>query len=364
MRNLSSGRSGQVEMTDPSRSQGAPEYGRGLVQVAESTYAWLQPNGSWNESNAGLVVGEGASLLIDTLIDPPHTRRMLDAMKPFTDPAPIDILVNTHGDIDHIFGNHLVAPAVVVATEQTARAIAHEKPEHSRGRQRILSAAHRLSELGLLAGKLKPRIQYIKGMLAPYDFRAVRSYPPTRMFRGQLTLKIGGRDVTLLDVGPAHTLSDLIVLAPNASVAFTGDILFVGVTPVMWAGPVAGWIGALDRLLSLDCDTFVPGHGPVCGKAEVEALRAYWVYLEAAARRGLASGKSAVRVARDIALSDEFQHTPFAAWENPERIVINVYTMAKPNGRSLRPPGTLELPWMMLHVAALADELRRRRGST
>ena len=39
----------------------------GLVEVADRTWAWLQPNGGLGESNAGLVIGQGESLLVDTL---------------------------------------------------------------------------------------------------------------------------------------------------------------------------------------------------------------------------------------------------------------------------------------------------------
>ena len=93
------------------------------MQVAPGIHAWLQPNGAWGESNAGLIVGAGESLLIDTLWDLALTGRMLDAMKPLTDEAPIRTLVNTHGDGDHWWGNELVGAQEIVATEAAA---AHE----------------------------------------------------------------------------------------------------------------------------------------------------------------------------------------------------------------------------------------------
>src|SRR3954452_2564230 len=46
----------------------------GLHEVAAGTFAWLQPNGDLGESNAGLIVGAGASTLVDTLWDVPLTR--------------------------------------------------------------------------------------------------------------------------------------------------------------------------------------------------------------------------------------------------------------------------------------------------
>jgi glyoxylase-like metal-dependent hydrolase (beta-lactamase superfamily II) len=73
-------------VADPTRSLlGRPaRYETGLQDLGGGLHAWLQPNGDLGESNAGLVVGEGESLLIDTLWDLRLTRRMLDAIRPLT----------------------------------------------------------------------------------------------------------------------------------------------------------------------------------------------------------------------------------------------------------------------------------------
>ena len=47
-------------------------------EVATDCYAYLQPDGGWGWSNAGLVVGDGRSLLVDTLFDLRLTEAMLD----------------------------------------------------------------------------------------------------------------------------------------------------------------------------------------------------------------------------------------------------------------------------------------------
>ena len=39
----------------------------GLHPLAQGAYAWLAPTGSWGWSNAGLIVDEEESLLVDTL---------------------------------------------------------------------------------------------------------------------------------------------------------------------------------------------------------------------------------------------------------------------------------------------------------
>jgi glyoxylase-like metal-dependent hydrolase (beta-lactamase superfamily II) len=80
--------------------------------------------------------------------------------------------------------------------------------------------------------------RFVGEALGPFSFREVRLRRPDRTFRGELALEVGGREVRLIEVGPAHTPGDLIVHVPDARVVFAGDILFIGVTPVMWAGPV------------------------------------------------------------------------------------------------------------------------------
>src|SRR5438034_1297707 len=139
-------------------SAGSPSvpYARGLHELAEGCFAYLQPDGSWGWSNAGLVVGDGASLLVDTLFDLRLTGDMLAA---------------------------------------------------------------------------------------------------------------------LIEVGAAHTAGDTLAVVRDARTVYTGDILFIGGTPIVWAGPLANWVAACDLMLGMDIDTVVPGHGPVTDKAGVAAVR-------------------------------------------------------------------------------------------
>ena len=50
----------------------------GCTRSADRVWAWTLPDGGYGWSNAGLVAGDGASLLVDTLFDLPLTREMLD----------------------------------------------------------------------------------------------------------------------------------------------------------------------------------------------------------------------------------------------------------------------------------------------
>ena len=194
-------------------------------------------------------------------------------------------------------------------------------------------------------------------MFGPFDFDGVTLRPPTRGFEGSETLSVGGREVQLIQVGPAHTPGDLVVFVPDARVVYAADVLFVGGTPIVWAGPVANWQAALDTLLDLEADVFVPGHGPVSGRAEIEALRAYWSWLEPAVAERHARGLSPWTTAQELARSPEFAAAPWRSWLNPERLVINVATIQRLLDGA--PPSTSPLDAMRLfaRVAALGREL-------
>src|ERR1700676_2136271 len=69
----------QEELTMAQVASRGP-YTKGLHDLGDGCYAYLQPDGSWGWSNAGLVVDSGQSLLVDTLFDLKLTREILDAM--------------------------------------------------------------------------------------------------------------------------------------------------------------------------------------------------------------------------------------------------------------------------------------------
>jgi len=342
----------------------------GLHEVAPGVFAWLQPNGEWGESNAGVVVGGGEALLVDTLWDTRLTRRMLDAVDARVG-LPITVAVNTHSDGDHVWGNQLLDGARIVSTDAALEIIREEPPS---ALQRFKGIARPLRLFGTLplpvVGTLPlpvlPRLHlrelggYIENMLGPYDFSDVRLTPPTQGFSGALAGDVGGREVQLFEVGPAHTPGDLIVHVPDAGVVFAADVMFVGVVPVMWAGPTGNWLAALERILSLDPAVIVPGHGPPAGREDVLALRDYLVWVDAAAGHRLARGMSVMDTARDLVL-DGYRDAPWGDWDSPERIVITVATIDRHRRGDTSAVGSRERAQLFAQVAALAAELERRR---
>ena len=295
---------------------------------------------------------------------------MLDGFAELTNGAPIRTLVNTHHDADHVYGNQLLRDAEIVSSRRSAELLRRQDPGSFNGFERLARGMRLVGKLplpvvGSLALPVLPRVRvgsigsYIGDMLAPFEFDGIDITPPTKEFEGELTLEVGGRKLRLHEVGPAHTPGDLIVHVPDAGVVYAGDILFVGATPIMWAGPVINWLGAIDRLLALDADTFVPGHGPVAGREEAEAVKRYWTWLEASARHRFGLGMSAWEAARDIALSPEFATYEWSKWSAPERIVVNLHTLDRERRGELGGEASpRELVTLFSRVALLADELR------
>ena len=134
-------------------------------------------------------------------------------------------------------------------------------------------------------------------------------------------LRVGDRGVHLIELGPAHTLGDTIAHVPDAGVVFTGDLLFIEGTPIMWDGPVANWLTACDRIIELGARVIVPGHGPVTDESGVRDVQRYLAYVRDEARQRFEAGMEETAAADDIDLTD------FRDWGDPERIAVNVATI-------------------------------------
>jgi cyclase len=283
-----------------------PRYERGLHDVGNGLYAYLQPDGGWGWSNAGLIEDGGATLLVDTLFDLRLTREMLDEMTAKVPAAStIDTLVNTHANGDHTFGNQLAHGARIVASKRTADEMLELPP-----------AA--LVALGQAAPTMGRTGEFLLECFGIFEFEGIELVPPDERFEGTLSLRVGDKRVELIEVGPAHTRGDTLVLVGDDRVLFSGDILFHGGHPIAWAGPVTKWIAACDRILGMDVDVIVPGHGPLADKGAVRELRSYFDYVYDAAHERYERGMSALEAARDISLDR------YAAWGEGERLVVNV----------------------------------------
>jgi len=295
-------------------------YTLGLHELGNGCHAYLQPDGGWGWSNAGLIVGDGESLLVDTLFDLKLTQRMLDSMMNATKAAPINTVVNTHANGDHCYGNQLVVGAEIIASVATAHEMTEVPPAM-------------LAALNNAPGDIGDLFRHFFGA---FEFEGIEHTLPTRTFTGSTSVVVGGRTIELVEVGPAHTQGDTLVFVPDARTVFTGDILFIGGTPVVWVGPLDNWIAACDLICSSDVDTIVPGHGPLTNKAGVTEIREYLVYVQNEATERFNGGMDAWDAARDISLNG------YASWGERGRLAVNVDTVYRTLDGAHRSPDVVE----------------------
>jgi len=267
-----------------------PTWEPGVKQLAPNIYAYIQAKATWYWSNAGFIVGNDYVVVVDSLATVGLTQRFRDEIKKITD-KPIRYLINTHHHGDHTWGNHVFAGATIISHEYCRREVTE-------------------------AGIMDPNL--LNTIFPEFDFRGIAATPADITFDKQLTLHMDGREVRLLHFGPGHTAGDIIVHLPQEGVIFAGDFIFLYSTPVSMDGSFAGWLRNLNSMAKLGAQTYVPGHGPVCGVEGLNLCRDYLVFVRREAKKRFDKGMTVDEAAKDIALGQ------FQQWPNRERILLNV----------------------------------------
>jgi glyoxylase-like metal-dependent hydrolase (beta-lactamase superfamily II) len=99
--------------------------------------------------------------------------------------------------------------------------------------------------------------------------------PPRVVFTKEEDVFLGGKEVRAIYFGRGHTNGDVMIYFPALRLIHTGDLM-AGKSPLIdysGGGSLLDWTGTLDEALKLDFDTVIPGHGPVCKKAELLGYR-------------------------------------------------------------------------------------------
>lgn len=263
----------------------------GLEEVAPKVYAYIQAHGELGVSNAGLLVDREGAMAVDALMVPSMTRRFRAAIKKVTT-RPVTRLVNTHHHLDHTGGNHLFRDAEIIS--------------HTHCREEIIRT-------GL-------PVEFLQQAMPRFadEYSRLKLAVPQVTFEDRMIFHQAGREVELRHLGPAHTFGDAFVYLPKEKLLFAGDLAFYYVTPMAFQGHVGNWIKVADRILKMDVETIVPGHGPIGGKKELREMRAYLSLIRREAKKRFDEGLSAEQAARDVKLGI------YAKWREPERILPNI----------------------------------------
>ncbi len=276
--------------------------------------------------NVGLVVGDGACLVVDTRCSLAEGRDLVDALRRVTN-APWQV-VATHAHFDHCFGTGAFVPTTVWAQERAAAAI---KDRGEADRERVAQLYDRDGQ--------------------PEVAEQVRQSPlvvPDRLVDQHQVLDVGGRRVELRHVGRGHTDHDLVVVVEDAGVVLAGDLVEEGAPPQFRDAHPLDWPGTLDAMLTATpAATVVPGHGDVVDRAFVTAQRDVLQRLVDLATDGHGEGRPAEDVASELpelgAFALEAVHRAYAA--RPARPVEEgqhrAHARHHPDhaARPLHPPG-------------------------
>lgn len=235
----------------------------GLTRISDSVWAYAGvPSGSPGNrfgANAGIVVGEDAVLVVDTLTSAREAEQFVRDIRAVTD-KPIRYVVDTHYHLDHALGNCVFA-------DLGARIIAHRKC-----REAMLEAGGQILDNPGAYG------------LEPDFWNGTRAVAPDIVFEREMDVDLGGRMVRIIHGGaPSHSAGSVMVIVPDQGVIFTGDILFTDFHPFLGEGDMAGWARNLDLIESLDMPRIIPGHGPLSGKKDLDDMREYLVVFDAQA---------------------------------------------------------------------------------
>lgn len=261
-----------------------------MKKLNPGTYAYIQSEGTWFISNAGLLVDEEEAIVIDSLASGEMVRSFIQEIEKITD-NPVKLLINTHFHGDHIYTNHFFQDATTICDTTTRNETVKSSPEE---------------------------IELYSEIWSEIDFSESKITPQDISFDKEMRIYLENKEIHLDSVGPAHSPSDTFIYLPEEEIVFCGDLVFYLSTPFALMGNISNYIDAVENLIGLDAGIYIPGHGPPCNKEDLEEVLDYLSLVKEEAKKRFEEGMDYFEAAKDINLRR------FADWANSERIVGNV----------------------------------------
>ncbi|MGB2895950.1 MAG: MBL fold metallo-hydrolase [Anaerolineales bacterium] len=206
-------------------------------RVAEDVYVFTSQ--LYAQVNAGAIVGQDWSILIDTLAYPEETIEIRDFLEGRLS-KPVRYIINTHYHSDHTLGNCWF-PNATILSHSLCRTLLDTK-----GRQTLATAKRTHRELR--------------------DLQIV--LPDVVFNKGTLGLQIGRRSIKLFHL-PGHSPDGIGVLLVEDKVLFSGDILMP--LPYIVDGDFDKMIESMKRIPEMSLENVVQGHGETFLRGEVKS---------------------------------------------------------------------------------------------
>lgn len=209
--------------------------------------------------NAGLIRTPQGMILIDTTSSPAEVLSLLEAVDVRMEE--LQLVINTHFHSDHTWGNQEFTCPILAHRMCLERMQLNLKNEWSPHALRAY-----LNDL--------KATDYKKAE----DFRAtlqsLHIKLPDEVFEERFDGELGGIRYEVIHLG-GHTPDLSVVWMPESCTLYASDLIFQGRYPYLFDSDIPAWISCLDRLLEFDARAIIPGHGVMCGEAEILALREY-----------------------------------------------------------------------------------------
>ena len=220
-----------------------------------------------NTSNAGFVLTEDGVVVFDALGTPSLGWALLGNIRKQTTKK-IRYVIASHYHADHIYGLQAFrdhTDAEIVAQERAAEYKENEVTADERADQRL---------------------DQRRNALFPWVNKDTRVVSPDITFKDKLTIALGGKRLSLIYAGPAHSGSDIMMMVEPDGVLFAGDIVQNSRIPFMNSDDVntVQWLNALDEVLKLNPKFIVPGHGgpSAAAKEAISFTRDYIAFVRTA----------------------------------------------------------------------------------
>ena len=246
----------------------APMIRRGAtMKISDHTYVILDDNVGF-VPNVGIVVGERATLIVDTGMGPDNGAVVLEEARKLSDNTEF-YLTATHFHPEHDLG-----ATAFPASAKMIRWRGQQEETDAQGAQTI----ERFSSFSPAVAQLLSKASYRK---------------PDTVFDKDLTLDLGGLHVRLSGAGPNHTLGDTVMYVEEDKVLLTGDVV-MSVFPAAsgQSASIAKWLANIGEFVEFAPRVIVPAHGRLIDAATLTRYRDYLTAVQTETRAAKRQGQS------------------------------------------------------------------------